>query len=383
MNILEDSVMESKRNTVAIVLVIIVLLVIGGLLYQRSLEREQEVQEKGKTAHEAPPVAARPEIERRDEGMKIPEAPAPPPEQAPAAPSPVQPPPMPAELATPDPPPPQLAKADCRPEAPAIVKRKAAAAPEGMVYVPGGAFVMGSAPDAGLADEAPAHTVCLTGFYIDKHEVTNAQFKTFVNATTYVTDAERDPSAAGGRTWQHPYGPDSNADDMPNHPVVCVSWNDANAYAQWAGKRLPTEAEWEKAARGPDARTYPWGNAEPTGSLANVADKTAGLKWSNNSIEDNHKTAAPVGSFPGGKSVYGIEDMAGNVWEWCFDWWDAGYYATSPSQNPAGPESGEFRVIRGGSWMYGVRGAQATHRMYFRPTGSSASIGFRCVKDAR
>ncbi len=238
---------------------------------------------------------------------------------------------------------------------------------------------MGSPPVLGYADESPSRQVCLNGFYIDKNEVTNAQFKKFVDATGYVTEAEKSSNA---RTWRHPNGPESNADNMANYPVVCVSWNDANAYARWAGKRLPTEAEWEKTARGTDGRIYPWGNASPTAALVNVADKSADLKWSNTSLDDTHKTAAPVGSFPGGKSVYGANDMAGNVSEWCYDWWNKDYYKTGPLQNPFGPQTGEFRVVRGGSWFSGAEAARTAQRMYMRPESSSAAIGFRCVKDA-
>jgi formylglycine-generating enzyme required for sulfatase activity len=254
------------------------------------------------------------------------------------------------------------------------------AAPKGMLYIPGGPFSMGSPPDAGYPDESPVHSVCVIGFYIDKHEVTNAQFKEFVEAIGYITDAEKNGSP-DVPTWRHPYGPESDAEQMPNYPVVCVSWNDANAYALWTGKRLPTEAEWEKAARGTDGRMYPWGNTAPAAASANIADKSGAFKWSDAVLDDTYKTASPVGSFPGGRSVYGVEDMAGNVWEWCFDWWNKDYYRASPSQNPAGPDTGEFKVIRGGSWFYSADGARTTHRMYFRPTGNGAAIGFRCVKD--
>ncbi len=379
--------MKGKQSTVVIIVVVVAVLIVIGLLYRRSAERQRKAEED-KQATEQARLAREAQAKReRMEAGKVPEAPAvPAPEEAapseptePAKPLPFE--PVPIEPAVEVPMPPPISDAKCTPDSPAMVKKRQAAVPEGMVYVSSGVFIMGSSPDAGYTDETPAHRVCLSGFYIDKYEVTNAQFKKFVDATGYVTDAEKDVASQGGRTWRHPYGPESNADDMPNYPVLCVSWNDANAYANWAGKRLPTEAEWEKAARGTDGRIYPWGNAEPNAASANIADKSTGLKWSNASLDDKHKTAAPVGSFPGGKSAYGAEDMAGNVWEWCLDWWDSDFYKNSPSQNPTGPQAGEFKVIRGGSWFYNAAGAKAARRMYFRPTGSSAAIGFRCVKD--
>jgi formylglycine-generating enzyme required for sulfatase activity len=288
-----------------------------------------------------------------------------------------------AQAEAPAPTPPVSSGGPCAADSPAVAKKRAAAAPEGMVYIPGGAFTMGASGDRQNADDGPAHKVCVNGFYMDKLEVTNAQFQKFVEATGYVTDAEKHADAADSRTWRHPNGADSDADDMLNYPVVCVSWNDANAYALWADKRLPTEAEWEKAARGTDGRIFPWGNKSPADSTLNTADKSASFKWSSSSLDDKYKGVAPVGSFPAGKSVYGAEDMSGNVWEWCWDWWDPGYYKVSSASNPVGPASGEYRVIRGGSWYYHLDGARTTQRMYFRPEGFSAAIGFRCVADVK
>jgi len=285
------------------------------------------------------------------------------------------------EVEVPDAPAPAAAGGKCKPESAALAKKRAAAAPEGMVYVSAGAFTMGNPAGQQNSDDSPARLICLNGFYIDKYEVTNAQFKQFVDETGYLTDAEKGAAGSGVLTWRNPYGPDSSFEDMLSHPVVCVSWTDANAYAQWAGKRLPTEAEWEKAARGNDGRLFPWGNAHLPEAALNVADKSVSSKWSSTAVSDGYKTAAPVGSFPGGKSVYGAEDMAGNVWEWCADWWDSEYYKTSPSDNPMGPSEGEYRVIRGGSWFYHLEGARTTQRMYFRPDGNSSAIGFRCVSE--
>ncbi len=366
--------MKGKQSAVMVVLLILVLLIAGGLLWYQSIQRERKAEEERRAAEEAR-IA---ELERQ----KVPEVPSlPPPEEVvpPEEPEPTEE-PEPIEPAVVIPAPPPVSTAECTADSPALARQKSAAAPENMVYVPGGVFTMGSPPKMGHTDEDPAHSVCLSGFYIDRHEVTNAQFKKFVEATGYVTDAEGNVASEDARTWRNPYGAESSAETMPNHPVVCVTWNDANAYARWIGKRLPTEAEWEKAARGTDGRIYPWGNANPTGASANIADKSAALKWSDVSIDDRQKIAAPVGSFPGGKSGYGVEDMAGNVWEWCYDWWAKDYYEVSPPQNPVGPETGEHKVIRGGSWFYTADGVRTAQRMHFRPTGNSAAIGFRCVK---
>lgn len=275
---------------------------------------------------------------------------------------------------------PAAAGEKCSPDAPAVVKKRSAAAPKGMLYVPGGSFTMGTPAAAQDDDSSPARQVCVSGFYLDALEVTNTQFKEFVDATNYVTDAEKS-GAPNSPSWRHPSA-ESNSDEIPNHPVVCVSYNDANAYARWARKRLPTEAEWEKAARGTDGRAFPWGNSKPTNATLNVADQSASFKWSA-SIDDGYKGAAPVGSFPAGKSAYGVQDMAGNAWEWCSDWWSADYYKSSPANNPIGPEQGEFRIVRGGSWYHNLDGARTTQRMYFRPEAYSSAIGFRCAADSQ
>ncbi|MDE3089110.1 MAG: SUMF1/EgtB/PvdO family nonheme iron enzyme, partial [Chloroflexota bacterium] len=186
-----------------------------------------------------------------------------------------------------------------------------------MVYVPAGEFTMGSND---YDWEKPPHTVYLDGFWIDKYEVTNALYKKCVDSgTCKVADmGEYDPSG------------------KPNRPVVQVTWYDANTFCQWAGKRLPTEAEWEKAARGTDARTWPWGNDWNPSKL--------------NSWDAGPHTTTDVGTYPQGASPYGALDMAGNVWEWVADWYSSNYYANSPKNNPKGPDSGGYRVMRGGSW---------------------------------
>lgn len=219
-----------------------------------------------------------------------------------------------------------------------------------MVEIPGGSFIFGS--DKGEPDEAPAQEMELPAFEIDMFEVTNADFRAFVEATGYVTDAE----ARGDRGWQ------AYAEGKDRHPVVKVSWNDAVAFCQWAGKRLPTEAEWEKAARGTDGRIYPWDNQwDPT----KVNGKDYGLRGT-----------AVVGSFGAGASPYGAHDMAGNVWEWTADWYKA--YPGSPYQDPYYGE--RFRVLRGGGWFETQENLRTANRSANIPEAANDDIGFRCAR---
>jgi formylglycine-generating enzyme required for sulfatase activity len=209
------------------------------------------------------------------------------------------------------------------------------------VFVPGGDFAMGSDTST-YANERPVHTVTLDSFWIDQTEVTNAMFGAFVAQTGYQTDAETTGASSvynpdtdknelvPGTDWQHPLGPGSSLADLAQHPVVHVSWNDAQAYCQWAGRRLPTEAEWEKAARGTDGWTYPWGN-DFDGTRLNFADVTLGAFWGDSNFDDGFQLTAPVGNYPAGASPYGALDMSGNVWEWVNDWVDEAYYQSSPS----------------------------------------------------
>ena len=222
-----------------------------------------------------------------------------------------------------------------------------------MILIPAGEFIMGSPESEGDDDEHPQHTVFLDAFYIDKYEVTNAQYKQFMDATGH--------EAPG--LWN------DERFNQPNQPVVSVSWHDAVAYAEWAGKRLPTEAEWEKAARGTDGRKYPLGNEWDSSKCNSGVDG------------DGYEYAAPVGSFPDGASPYGVMDMAGNVDEWCADLYDEDYYSRSPQQNPKGPDSGSRRVFRGGSWDSSLTLLRCADRGNFVPTWAASDIGFRCSQD--
>ena len=226
-------------------------------------------------------------------------------------------------------------------------------------FVPAGQFIMGS----DTYNEIMSAPVYLDAFWIDQTEVTNAMFAEFVSATHYRTDAEKsgtgyvyqassdDAVKTSGANWQHPHGPASNIKGLDQYPVVQVSWNDAAAYCKWAGRRLPTEAEWEKAARGTDGRLYPWGNQDWAGNLANFMDRQLNPTYS---VDDGHAGIAPVGSYPDGASPYGALDMAGNVAEWVADWYADPYPQsdqTTTVVNPQGPASGKSRGMRGGAWM--------------------------------
>jgi serine/threonine-protein kinase len=242
-------------------------------------------------------------------------------------------------------------------------------APPGTVYVPLGEFIMGS--DEGESDEQPVHTVYLDAFHIDRTEVTNAQYQKCVEAGACQVPI----SCEGGEPT---YGDVSKAD----HAVICVNWNDARAYCAWAGKRLPTEAEWEKVARGTDGRTYPWGNTSD-GSRLNFCDRNCQFDWKDSNADDDYAQTAPVGSYPQGASPYGALDMAGNVWEWVADWYDSGYYSQSPARNPPGPDSGEYRVLRGGSWLNGAADVRSAARFWFVPAARYLDVGFRCARGSQ
>lgn len=237
-----------------------------------------------------------------------------------------------------------------------------------MVLVPEGVFPMGvpdSARDGGV-DERPNHDVFLDTFYIDKYEVTNGRYLQFVTET-------------GHRTPQHPTDPTKGlwkGNIMPESvvdlPVINVDWYDADAYCKWAGKRLPTEAEWEKAAKGPNNWRFPWGDVEPTDKHLNYNQVT----WR------GEATLVPVGIYEAGKSPYGAYDMAGNVWEWVADWYDSQYYSKSPDRNPKGPQTGGYKVLRSSGWQGETPQARIFTRIMSKPLDRNHSTGFRCAKDA-
>jgi len=240
-----------------------------------------------------------------------------------------------------------------------------------MVLIPAGEFQIGDSFNKDDVNERPVHTVYLDAFYIDKYEVTNAQYKKFIQATGH-----KEPEGVGyiNGTWEDGFKPWSDPDfNGDTQPVVCIIWEDAKDYANWAGKGLPTEAMWEKAARGRlVGKRYPWGNTI-THDDAKYADTGGKDIWEHTS---------PVGSFaPNG---YGLYDMTGNVYEWCSDWYDENYYSGSPKSNPIGPSSGQWRVARGGLWDYGGDFAfylRVAYRFNKDPTEAISFMGFRCVQD--
>lgn len=237
-----------------------------------------------------------------------------------------------------------------------------------LVLIPAGSYPMGVpvGDRDGGRDEYPRHVVDIAAFYIDKYEVTNARYLEFVKATDH--RVPQNPKNPTRNLWEGVAIPESLAD----RPVVNVDWADANAYCTWAGRRLPTEAEWEKAAKGNHDWRFPWGNVEPTNKHLNFNQKWIG-----------ERTLMPVGSYESGKSPYGVYDMAGNVWEWVNDWYDAKYYEKSPAKNPPGPASGTKKVIRGAGWQNETPTVRIFTRVDSDPTIRNESTGFRCAMDAR
>lgn len=221
------------------------------------------------------------------------------------------------------------------------------------VSIPAGSFLMGDIFRGGNANKRPVHTVYLNSYSISMYEVTFDQYDMFCDAT--------------GRSKPSDYGWGRG-----RRPVINVSWQDAKAFCDWLSLktgqtiRLPTEAQWEKAARGTDQRKYPWGNGDPNSSLANY--------------NVNVGKTMLVGSYPSGVSPYGVHDMAGNVWEWCLDWYDSGYYSVSPGSNPQGPSSGKYRVLRSGAWNQGPTNIRCAFRGYGLAEVGDNNEGFRCVR---
>ena len=236
-----------------------------------------------------------------------------------------------------------------------------------LCLIPAGTFTMGSAED--LPNEAPVHKIYLDAYYIGKTEVTNAEYYPFWVASGE-TDSEHTPVSYGGEfgTWPH------IAETRPNYPVIGVAYDSAVAYAKWRGMRLPTEAEWEKAARGVKARRWPWGNTFMQ-RIKNTTIHANVWKQSGTQLQ-------PVGTYPTGVSPYGAYDMAGNVWEWVADWYSETFYRRSPDRNPKGPAVGSRRVVKGGSWLNPEVLARCSTRIGQHPAIGTSFIGFRLAKDA-
>jgi len=235
-----------------------------------------------------------------------------------------------------------------------------------MVVIPEGVFPMGvpkAARDGGT-DERPNHDVFVDTFYIDKYELTNGRYLQFVTETGHRFPQHPTDQTKG--LWKGNMMPESVTD----LPVINVDWHDADAYCRWAGKRLPTEAEWEKAAKGPNDWRFAWGDIEPTQEHANFNQTWRG-----------EATLTQVGIYEKGKSPYGVYDVAGNVWEWVADWYEADYYAKSPARNPQGPETGIYKALRSSGWQGETPQVRIFTRIKSLPTDRNNSTGFRCAQD--
>ncbi len=241
-----------------------------------------------------------------------------------------------------------------------------------MVRIPEGTFLRGSAEGVGLPNEQPQARVLLSSFEIDLLPVTFTEFAQFTEAGGYarqelwlpegwafrLAEGLERPRFEGDPAWAHVTG--------PQQPVCGVCWYEADAYARWAGKRLPTEAEWEKAARGEDGRLYPWGNEWEEGRCSFRGGPL--------------RAAPPVGGFPSGASPYGVLELAGGVWELCADWYDEGYYHRAPDRDPTGPSTGDLKAARGGAWNSLPLLNRTANRNAWRPTARFSNLGFRCAR---
>jgi len=233
--------------------------------------------------------------------------------------------------------------------------------------IPAGEFLMGTSISKrdGSRNEYPERRIFLDAFYMDSLEITNGRYLEFVKATGHrIPEHPRDKTLT---LWQGATVPAAFKD----HPVINVDWSDAAAYCAWAGRRLPTEAEWERAARGTTGRRFPWGDAEPTRTLANYLNQ-----WRNGGGLE------PVGSHPQGASPEGVQDLQGNVWEWVSDWYDPHYYEKGPLRNPKGPNEGTRKVMRGSGWESEAPLLRSAHRLSSDPKNRNHSLGFRCAIDA-
>jgi len=260
-----------------------------------------------------------------------------------------------------------------------------------MIFIPGGEFIMGSEDEEARDDEMPEHLVETGDYWIDRTEVTNSQFSDFVEAAGHVTVAEElgfgttytEENGWGrsdGADWLHPYGPNSDLTGLEDHPVVLMSWFDANAFCSWRNGRLPSEAEWEKAARGAYGLIYPWGNVFDSSNL-NFCDQNCLLENRDEEINDGYRFTAPVGSFsPGGDSPFGLADVAGNVWEWTMSRY-LPYPYDADAVDITSPAGDEKMVLRGRSWLNGL-GLPVTMRLGGKPAFRASDVGFRCVTDS-
>ena len=302
----------------------------------------------------------------------------------------------------------RLARLEFSKQAASARERVTKGSTDGMVLLDGGRFLMGTeSPEAFPADgEGPVRPVTVDGFYMDSRPVTNEQFREFTKATGYKTESERfgwsfvfhthvpkeliEDRAFGvewwckinGSAWNHPEGPDSGIDSRLNYPAVHVSWNDAAEYALWAGKRLPTEAEWEYASRGGlEQKIYPWGD-ELTPGGQHLCNVWQGEFPHRDTGEDGWTAVAPTDAFP--PNGYGLFGITGNAWEWCSDWFHPAWHVTATRVNPTGPPEGRARVMKGGSYL--------CHRSYCNryrvaartsntPDSATTNISFRCVRD--